>query len=52
MSHIVYAAFDRYAGRREFTSRRAALKHAKAEARDGWVSYAIDLRTNKIIWKN
>jgi hypothetical protein len=38
--------------RKEFTNKRAALKHAKAEARDGWPSDVTDLRTGKTIWKS
>jgi len=50
--YIKYDAFDRYMRRKEFTNKRAALKHAKAEARDGWPSDVTDLRTGKTIWKS
>lgn len=44
-----YVYTDRYSHRREFTNKRAAIRDARAEARDGWPVAVRDMRTGEEI---
>lgn len=49
---LIYRAFDRYSGSREYTSKAAALRAAKLEAADGWPSWVEDMRTGVRVWSS
>jgi len=48
---LIYRAYDRYSGSRDYTSKAAAMLAAKREAADGWPSWVEDMRTGEQLWK-
>lgn len=49
---LIYEAFERYSGSREYTNKAAAIRAAKREAADGWPSWARDMRTGEYVWES
>ena len=47
---LIYATTGRY-GTKGFTNKKAAVKHAKDEVKDGWPAVVRDLRTGDIVWE-